>query len=109
MDLNATEIDARLGSSWVPAEDVQRFSEELLGETGVTVSHAPKLGLWSVRGGWGARGSVANTTEWGTDRRSALDLLEDALNLRTPTIYDYDAHLERDVVNGPATEAARDK
>jgi len=108
-DLTAPEIDARLGSSWVPGEDVQRFAEELLGEAGIVVSHAPQLGLWSVRGGWGARGSVANTTEWGTDRRSALDLLEDALNLRTPTIYDYDARQERDVVNGPATEAARDK
>jgi N12 class adenine-specific DNA methylase len=108
-DLNATEIDARLGSTWIPPEDIQRFAEELLGEDGVSVSHAPQLGLWIVRGGYGVRFSVANTTEWGTDRRSALELLEDALNLRTPTVYDHDPHTERDTVNGPATEAARDK
>jgi hypothetical protein len=108
-DLNATEIDARLGSAWIPAEDIGRFAQVLLGERGITVSHAPELGLWSVQSGWGAKGSVANTTEWGTDRRSALELLEEALNLRTPTIYDYDARAERDVVNAPATEAARDK
>ena len=83
-DLTATEIDARLGSTWIPAEDIQRFAEEMLGEAGITVSHAPQLGLWVVRGGYGVRFSVANTTEWGTDRRSALELIEDALNLRVP-------------------------
>ena len=108
-DLTATEIDARLGSTWIPVDDVERFAEELLGESGFSVSHAPQLGLWTVRGGWAVKISVANTTEWGTDRRSALDLLEDALNLRTPTVYDHDEHTNRDVVNGPATEAARDK
>ena len=56
-----------------------------------------------------ARFSVANTTEWGTDRRSALELIEDALNLRVPTVYDHDPATDRDVVDGPATEAARDK
>jgi len=108
-DLNATEIDARLGSTWIPPEDIEQFAQGLLAENGISVSHAPQLGLWVVKAGWSAKNSVANTTEWGTDRRSALDLLEDALNLRTPTVYDYDDRLERDVVNGPATEAARDK
>ena len=86
-----------------------RFAEEALGESGIAVSHAPQLGLWVVRGGYGARFSVANTTEWGTDRRSALELIEDALNLRVPTVYDHDPATDRDVVDGPATEAARDK
>jgi N12 class adenine-specific DNA methylase len=108
-DLSATEIDARLGSTWIPPEDIQRFAEETLGETGINVSHTPQVGLWMVRGGWNVKTSVANTTEWGTDRRSALDLLEDALNLRTPTVYDHDERTDRDVVNVPATEAARDK
>ena len=108
-DLNATEIDARLGSTWIPAEDVKHYAEEVLGEDGITVSHAPQLGLWVVRGGYGVRFSVANTTEYGTDRRTALELIEDALNLRVPTIYDHDEDSDRDVINGPATEAARDK
>jgi N12 class adenine-specific DNA methylase len=108
-DLNATEIDARLGSTWIPAADIQQFAGEVLGEEGVTVSHAPQLGLWVVRGGYGVRFSVANTTEWGTDRRSALDLIEDALNLRIPSVYDHDPDTDRDVINAPATEAARDK
>ena len=108
-DLPASEIDARLGSVWIPAEDISRFAGELLGEQGVSVSHAPQLGLWNVHGSYGVRFSVANTTEWGTDRRSALELLEDALNLRTPTVYDRDPNTDRDVINASATEAARDK
>ena len=108
-DLTAPEIDARLGSSWIPAEDLRQFAEELLGEDGISVNHAPQLGLWVLHGGYGVRFSVANTTEWGTDRRSAMELLEDALNLRTPTVYDHDPESDRDVINGPATEAARDK
>jgi N12 class adenine-specific DNA methylase len=108
-DLNATEIDGRLGSTWIPAEDVQKFAQEALGEEDITVSHSPQLGLWVVRGGYGVRFSVANTTECGTDRRSALELIEDALNLRVPTVYDHHPDTDRDVINGSATEAARDK
>lgn len=108
-DLTAAEIDARLGSTWIPVADVERFAEDTLGEYGVIVQHAPLLGLWIVRGSARARFSVANTTEWGTDRRSALELIEDALNFRVPTVYDHDPHDDREVVNGPATEAARDK
>ena len=108
-DLAASEIDARLGSTWIPATDIRQFAHDLLGEEGITVSHAPQLGLWVVQGDYGIRYSVANTTEWGTDRCSAIELLEDALNLRTPTVYDHDPDTDRDVVNGPATEAARDK
>jgi N12 class adenine-specific DNA methylase len=108
-DLSASQIDARLGSTWIPPDDIRQFANDLLGERGIRVNHTPQLGLWLVRGDWSAKSSVANTTEWGTDRRSALDLLDDALNLRTPTVYDHDDKTDRDIVNVPATEAARDK
>ncbi len=108
-DLSPSEIDARLGSAWVPEDVLGVFAEELLGEKGVEVRHAAVIGAWVVRGDWNVRGSVANTTEWGTDRRSALDLIEDALNLRVPTIYDPDPQAEKAVVNASATEAAREK
>ncbi|HEY3915964.1 MAG TPA: methyltransferase domain-containing protein [Verrucomicrobiae bacterium] len=109
VNLTATEIDARLGSTWVPTDDIKRFTEELLGERGIQVNFAPTIGSWVVKGGYTAKTSVANTAEWGTDRRSALDLLEDALNLRTPTVYDHDGRENKDVLNPTATEAARDK
>src|ERR1039458_5694200 len=41
-DLSATEIDARLGSTWIPAEDIQLFAAQVLNEEGITVSHAPQ-------------------------------------------------------------------
>ena len=109
IDLNASEIDARLGGTWIPPNDIVQFIEELLGERGISVNHVPQLGLWVVQGDWNVKRCVANTTEWGTDRRSALELVEDALNLRTPTIYDRDEANDRDVINATATEAVRDK
>jgi hypothetical protein len=60
-----SEIDARLGSTWIPAEGHAAFRREVLGEEDINVSHAPELGLWVVRGGYGVRFSVANTTEVG--------------------------------------------
>ena len=112
-DLKATEIDARLGAVWIPAEDVSLFARELLripphATKDVRVDHAPQLGLWTVEVSYYAKSGVANLSEWGTERAPAHELLADALNLRTPTIYDYDAN-KNPIVNAPATEAAREK
>lgn len=109
VDLAAGEIDARLGGTWIPPEDIKQFIEELLSEKGIGVSYSSTIGTWVVRGGYTAKASVANTAEWGTDRRGALDLVDDALNLRTPTVYDHDPHSDKDILNPSATEAARDK
>lgn len=106
-DLGPTDIDARLGCAWMPPDVLQSFTEDLLGERGVEISHSALIGTWVVKGAWNVRIAVSNSTEWGTERRSALDLIEDALNLRVPTLYDADG--DRLVVNGPATEAARDR
>jgi len=112
-DLKATEIDARLGSVWIPEADMQRFVQDLLkleNAEDVKVRHVTALGAWSVQGEWTAKQSVGNTTEWGTPRYSAINLIDDALNLRTPTVYD--AHPEKKdqrIINAAATEAAREK
>jgi N12 class adenine-specific DNA methylase len=108
-DLAASEIDARLGAVWIPPDDVEAFAKSLLNADGVNVSHAATLGIWFVRGDFNARGTVANTTEWGTLRYSALELIQDALNLKTPTIYDRDRNKDTVVINAQETEAARDK
>jgi N12 class adenine-specific DNA methylase len=108
-DLNATEIDVRLGASWLPQEDVKRFVHELLKvSAGVEVGHVHALGTWYVKGDWEVKGATANTTDWGTDRCTALDLIDDALNLKTPTVYDLDEK-KNPVINAQATEAAREK
>jgi N12 class adenine-specific DNA methylase len=108
-DLTASEIDARLGAVWIPAADVEAFAQSLIGADGINVSHAAALGTWFVRGDFNARGTVANTAEWGTMRYSALDLIQDALNLKTPTVYDRDRKNDTVVINAQETEAARDR
>lgn len=108
-DLNATEIDVRLGASWLPQDDVKRFVHELLKvSSGVDVGHVHALGSWYVKGDWEVKGVTANTTDWGTDRCTALDLIEDALNLKTPTVYELDEK-KNPIINAQATEAAREK
>ncbi len=107
-DLPATEIDVRLGASWLPPSDVQDFVHGLLGvPSGVEVGHIHALGSWHVTANWEAKGATANTTDWGTNRYTALDLIEETLNLKTPTVYDYVD--KKPVVNAQATEAAREK
>jgi N12 class adenine-specific DNA methylase len=111
VDLKATEIDARLGAAWISTDDVADFGREILKVSGphdVRVKHVPQLGLWTVEVSHYAKTGVANRSEWGTARVSAHELIEAALNLRTPTVYDYD---EKKVphVNAIATEAAREK
>lgn len=107
--LSATEIEARLGAVWIPASDIQAFTESLLGSAGVTVSHSPQIGTWFVMCDHSARYAVANTTEWGTARYTAMELVQDALNLKTPTVYDFDPRTEQRIINVQETEAARDK
>lgn len=107
-DLAATEIDVRLGSAWLPPEDVKDFTNKLLNiPSGVEVGHIHALGTWHMNANWEAKGATANTTDWGTDRYTALELIEDALNLKTPTVYD--TVDDKPVVNAQATEAAREK
>jgi N12 class adenine-specific DNA methylase len=108
-DLTPSEIDARLGAVWIPPNDIEEFAKSLLGADAITVSHAAPLGTWFVRGDYNARAAVANTTEWGTMRYSALELIQDALNLKTPTVYDRDRKTDSLVINAQETEAARDK
>jgi len=107
-DLPATEIDVRLGASWLPPEDVKQFIHKLLNvSTGVEIGHVHALGSWHMNADWEARSATSNTTDWGTDRYTGLELIEDALNLKTPTVYD--TVDKKPVVNAQATEAAREK
>jgi N12 class adenine-specific DNA methylase len=107
-DLPATEIDVRLGATWLPEQDVEKFVHELLNvSSGVQVCHIHALGSWHITADWEAKQSTANTTDWGTSRYTGLELIHDALNLKTPTVYDIKD--KKPVVNPTATEAAREK
>ncbi len=108
-DLRPSDITARLGAPWIPASDVVAFVKEKM-EGEIRIYHMPELASWTVEArqlGY----SAAGTSEWGTSRRHAGDLLADALNSRVPQIFDVfkDADGERRVLNVVDTEAARDK
>jgi N12 class adenine-specific DNA methylase len=109
VDLLPGDISARLGSSWIPASDVKKFVAELLEtpERTITVSHSGAIATWALTLDSTAKSSVSNTTTWGTPRALASDLIDDALNGRTPTIYD---QIDKDtrVVNQQETIAARE-
>ena len=107
-DLPATEIDVRLGASWLPPQDVEKFVHALLNvSSGVQVGHIHVLGSWHITADWEAKQSTANVTDWGTNRYTGLELIQDALNLKTPTVYD--TKDKKPVINPTATEAAREK
>jgi N12 class adenine-specific DNA methylase len=108
-DLLPGDISARLGSSWIPASDVKDFIAETLDvpKSFVTVSHSGAIATWALTLDNSAKSAVSNTTTHGTPRALASELIEDALNGRTPTIYD---QLDKDtrVVNQQETLAARE-
>jgi N12 class adenine-specific DNA methylase len=109
-DLQPGEIEARLGSSWVPATDIRDFVAQLLDivPDNVRVAHAEAIATWTLEINSAARWDVSNTTTYGTARFRASDLIEDALNGRTPTAYDEREDGSR-VVNQQKTIAAREK
>src|SRR5207249_9463352 len=79
--------------------------------TAIQVGHLAKDAVWSVTADYAAERSVAATSEYGTARANGAWLLELALNMKTPTIYDTikDGGCEERVVNQEATLAAREK
>ncbi len=109
VDLRPSDITARLGAPWIPAGDVVAFVKETMG-TDIRIHHMPELASWTVE----ARQLsylAAGTSEWGTDRRHAGELLSDALNSRVPQIFDTirDGDSEKRVLNVVDTEAAKEK
>ncbi|MBS5905045.1 MAG: N-6 DNA methylase [Acetobacteraceae bacterium] len=108
-DLRPSDITARLGAPWIPAGDVEAFIREVIGvET--PVRHTVEVAHWSID----VRrfvGLASATSEWGTHRRHAGELLDDALNASIPQIWDVwrDEQGEHRQLNAQETEAAKDK
>ncbi|MGX9394069.1 helicase-related protein (plasmid) [Nitrobacteraceae bacterium UC4446_H13] len=108
-DLRPSDITARLGAPWIPAVDIVAFVKEAM-DAEIKIHHMAELASWTVEArqlAWMAAG----TSEWGTDRRHAGELLSDALNSRVPQIFDTikDGDSERRVLNVVDTEAAKTK
>ena len=112
-DVLPGDIDANLGAPWLPVADIQAFAAELFGvaPSAVPIGHLKKDAVWSVEAGHAAEASVAATAEYGTPRANGTWLLDLALNMKTPVIYDTVQGTNGDerVVNQEETLAAREK
>jgi N12 class adenine-specific DNA methylase len=112
-DVLPGDIDAGLGAPWIPASDIQVFAADLfhVDPSAVPVAHLKKDAVWSLDAGYAAKASVGATSEFGTGRANGTWLLEQALNMKSPTIYDTIQNGDREerVVNQEATMAAREK
>lgn len=103
-DLGPTEIVAQLGVPWVPAQTVEQFLRETLDDRTVEVEH-PGGSVWSVRGN---RHSVAARNTWGTERASAIDIVQACLEQRQIRVTDETPDGRR-IPNETATFAAQEK
>ncbi|MCK6484520.1 MAG: DEAD/DEAH box helicase family protein [Phycisphaerae bacterium] len=112
-DVLPGDIDANLGAPWIPASDIQAFAADLfhVPAESVPVAHLEKDAVWSLEAGYAARQSVAATSDYGTNRANGTWLLELALNMKSPVIYDVIDHGDKEerVVNQEETLAAREK
>ena len=112
-DVLPGDIDANLGAPWIPEDDIRAFAADLfrVEPSSVPVAHLKRDAVWSLDADYAARQSVAATSEYGTVRSNGTVLLELALNMKSPTIYDTITTGDREerVVNREDTMAAREK
>ena len=93
-DLEASEIDVRLGATWVPAEYIQKFMQDTF-ETpfylrrSIEVKYSEMTAEWRITGKSSpSYNDVAAYVTYGTDRANAYRILEETLNLKDIRIYD---------------------
>lgn len=107
--LGAGEITARLGAAWLPESVVTAFARSLVPAYTGEMRYLAPTAQWVVEPpAWEAQFSVEATQRWGTSRLNALELLDDALNLRRTVVYDQLDENNR-VVNQTETVAAQAK
>src|SRR5437773_8298929 len=89
-DVLPGDIDANLGAPWIPESDIQAFAADLFKVelSAIPVAHLKKDAVWSLDADYAAKASVGATSEYGTARANGTWLLDLALNMKTPTIYD---------------------
>ncbi len=116
-DLPASEISVRLGTTWIPQEDIQQFMVELLTPSSyaagrLQVRYTAYNGDWFIENKSSDIGNVKADSTYGTKRASAYRIMEDTLNLRDTRIFDYvyDEHNNKKaVLNHKETTAAQAK
>ena len=114
-DLNASEIEVRLGANWIKAEYITNFMERVFKTPSYYIGSSIKATYSEISGAWNISGKSLDrsnprvTNTYGTMRVNGYRLLEDALNLRDTKIYDtiYEDGKERRVLNKKETMLAQ--
>ena len=117
-DLDASEIEVRLGATWIDKDYIQQFMYETFNPAYyrrhlIQVNYSPSTAEWNISGkSTPSKQDVNAYMTYGTERANAYRILEDTLNLRDVRIYDtvYDADgTERRVLNSKETTLAQQK
>ena len=92
-ELEASEINVRLGATWIPIKDIEKFIFETLKTPGwarwdIKVKFSNLTSEWSIEGKSKDRGNDLAEMTYGTSRVSAYKLIEDALNLKETKVFD---------------------
>ena len=98
-ELEASEINVRLGATWIPPKDIERFIFETLKTPGyarwdIKVKFSHLTSEWNVEGKSKDRGNDLAEMTYGTNRVSAYKLIEDALNLKETKVFDQIINLD---------------
>ena len=116
-DLDASEIEVRLGATWIDEDYIQQFMEQTFKppysrKTPIQVSYSPSTAEWNISGKFIPSTQDVNAyMTYGTERANAYRILEDTLNLRDVRIYDttYENGVEKRVLNQKETTLAQQK
>lgn len=92
-ELEASEINVRLGATWIPIKDIEKFIFETLKTPGwarwdIKVKFSNLTSEWNIEGKSKDRGNDLAEMTYGTSRVSAYKLIEDALNLKETKVFD---------------------
>ena len=92
-ELEASEINVRLGATWIPIKDIEKFIFETLKTPGyakwdIKVKFSNLTSEWNVEGKSRDRGNDLAEMTYGTSRVNAYKLIEDALNLKETKVFD---------------------
>ena len=115
-DLSASEINVRLGATWIPPEDIKDFMFELLQTPNycqwkMNVRFVHVTGEWYIEGKSIDKGNVKANSTYGTHLVNAYRILEDTLNLRDVRVYDYveEEGRKKPILNKKETAIAQGK
>ena len=117
-DLDASEIEIRLGATWIEPKYIEDFMREvfetpehLLQRDTMKIQYSDVTGQWNVKGKNADYGNALVNMTYGTNRRNAYQILEDSLNLKDSRVYDviYEDGKEKRVLNKKETTIAAQK